>query len=405
MTASPKEKRLDALNFFLADVRGGLGPYVSVFLLTQAFWTQAEIGTILTISGILGIAFQAPIGALIDATHGKRGLLVASVILLAASAIAIERAPIGPVVLMADIVMAILGAVFAPTVAAITLGMVEPHRLAGRLGRNTAFERAGNLFIAMIVGFVGWQLSQRAVFYLVPFFAFLSVAVILSIPANAIDHARARGFEAGAPSVAPLPWWRILLDCPPFAILAATLALFHFANAAMLPLVAQKLALAHPGQETLFTAACLIVAQLATIPAAMVAGRKADIWGRRPLLIAACAVLPVRGLLFALVDHPIALVLFQVLDGVGGGLLDMLLPLLLADIVRGSGRYNVSRGLLGTVQGVGGSLSNGFAGALVGAAGYSVAFFALAGFALAALALVVLSMPETGPIGGRGRDS
>lgn len=403
MTASPKEKRLDALNFFLADVRGGLGPYVSVFLLTQAFWTQAEIGTVLAISGILGIAFQAPIGALIDATHGKRGLLVASVLLLAASAIAIERVPIGPVVLVADIVMAILGAVFAPTIAAITLGMVEPHRLAGRLGRNTAFERAGNLFIAMIVGFVGWHLSQRAVFYLVPFFAFLSVAVILSIPANAIDHARARGFEAGAPSVAPLPWWQILLDCPPFAILAATLALFHFANAAMLPLVAQKLALANPGQETLFTAACLIVAQLATIPAAMVAGRKADIWGRRPLLIAACAVLPVRGLLFALVDHPIALVLFQVLDGVGGGLLDMLLPLLLADIVRGSGRYNVSRGLLGTVQGVGGSLSNGFAGALVVAAGYSVAFFALAFFALAAVALVALAMPETAPIAQTGR--
>jgi MFS family permease len=403
LTASRKEKRLDALNFFLADVRGGLGPYVSVFLLTEALWTQAEIGTVLTISGILGIAFQAPIGAFIDATHGKRGLLVASVLLLAASAIAIERVPIGPVVLAADIVMAILGAVFAPTIAAITLGMVEPHRLAGRLGRNTAFERAGNLFIAVIVGFVGWQLSQRAVFYVVPLFAFLSVAVILSIPANAIDHARARGFEAGAPSVAPLPWWQILFDCRPFAILAAILALFHFANAAMLPLVAQKLALANPGQETLFTAACLIVAQLATIPAAMVAGRKADIWGRRPLLIAACAVLPVRGLLFALVDDPIALVLFQVLDGVGGGLLDMLLPLLLADVVRGSGRYNVSRGLLGTVQGVGGSLSNGFAGVLVVAAGYSVAFFALAGFAVVALAIVALAMPETAPVAQTGR--
>jgi len=148
--------QLDWLNFFLADVRGGLGPYVGVFLLTQAHWDQATLGAVLTTSGLVGIALHAPIGALIDATHFKRGLLASGVVALAASALAIAWAPTLPVVLAADIVMAVLGAVFAPTVAAITLGLVGRAGLAARLGRNAACDRAGNIFIGVVAGLIGW---------------------------------------------------------------------------------------------------------------------------------------------------------------------------------------------------------------------------------------------------------
>src|SRR5262245_47954488 len=110
---------LDALNFFLADVRGGLGPYVSVFLLIEAHWDQATIGAVLTVSGIIGITMHTPVGAFIDATPYKRGLLVAGVAFLVASAIGIAQSPTLPVVLAADIVIAVAGAIFAPTVAAI----------------------------------------------------------------------------------------------------------------------------------------------------------------------------------------------------------------------------------------------------------------------------------------------
>src|SRR5262245_34522632 len=144
--------RLDALNFFLADVRGGLGAFVSVFLLTEAHWTAAEIGAVLTVSGLIGITLHAPLGAFIDATRGKRALLVTGVALLAVCAIAIERAPVGPVVLLADIVMAVLGGVFAPTVAALTLGLVAQRDFAARLARNAVFDRIGNVFITALVG-------------------------------------------------------------------------------------------------------------------------------------------------------------------------------------------------------------------------------------------------------------
>lgn len=384
--------RLDAVNFFLADVRGGLGAFVSVFLLTEAQWTAAQIGAVLTVSGLIGIMFHTPIGALIDATRAKRGLLVVAVALLALCAIAIERAPTGPVVFLADIIMAVLGGVFAPTVAALTLGLVAERDLAARLARNAVFDRIGNMFIAALVGVVGWWLSQRVTFYLVPLFALLSAWAVLSIPASAIDHERARAFAPNPRVVRAESWWRLLFHHKPLLVLAATVAMFHFANASMLPLVGQKLALAHPGFETALVSVCILVAQLVTIPVAIVVGIKADVWSHKVLLIAACLALALRGLSFAYFDSVPLLVAAQVLDGISGGILDVLIPLMLVEIVGGTGRYSMSRGLVGTVQGVGGSLSNVAAGAMVVWAGYAAAFAGLVLVAVTAALLVVVTL-------------
>jgi MFS family permease len=173
-------------------------------LLTQAHWDQATLGAVLTVSGLIGIALHAPVGAFIDVTRFKRGLLVAGVAALTASALAIAWAPTLPVVLAADIVMAVLGAVFAPTVAAITLGLVGWAGLAGRLGRNTACDRAGNIFIGGLAGLVGWAFGQRAVFHLVPLFAALTILTVLAIPAPSITSRRA-ALTTTAPEVAGAP--------------------------------------------------------------------------------------------------------------------------------------------------------------------------------------------------------
>ena len=394
----PYRASLDWLNFLLADVRGGLGPYVSVFLLTEAHWDQGTIGAVLTISGIIGITLHTPIGVLIDATRRKRALLIAGVAALSGCALGIAWTPTVPVVLAADIIMAVLGAVFAPTVAAITLGLVGQNMLAARLGRNAAFDRVGNLAIAAIAGAVGTAFSQRAVFYLVPFFAVLTTIAILSIPARAIDHERARGLVSAEPHHhrEHPAGWSVLLRRKPLLVLAAAAALFHFANAPMLALASQKLALSHPGREAALTSAAIIAAQLATVPMALLVGW-ADVLGRKPLLIAAFLALPLRGLLFASTDEPVWIIAGQILDGLGGGLLDALLPLVLADIMRGTGRYNASRGFISTVQGVGGSLSQAVAGFVVVKAGYETAFLGLAGVGLCALLVAALAMPETSP--------
>lgn len=386
---------LDWLNFLLADVRGGLGPYVSVFLLTEAGWDQATIGLVLTISGLIGISMHAPIGALIDATQAKRGLIVIGVVALSACAIALAWRPTIPVVFAADVTMAILGAVFAPVVAAITLGLVDRDTLATRLGRNAVFDRTGNLFIAAVAAAVGTALGQRAVFYLVPFFGVWTMWVVLSIPGHTIDHQRARGWVASMTVHHQQPSrWRTLLTDKALLVLAAVAALFHLANAAMLPLVSQKLALGHPGQEAALTSGAIIVAQLVMVPVSLLVGR-ADQTGRKPLLLIAVAALVLRGVLFTLSGNAAWLIAVQVLDGIGIGLFDALLPLILADIMRGTGRYNVARGLVGTVQGIGGSLSQAVGGVAVVWVGYEAAFLMLAGLAFIPLVLVLVAMPET----------
>ena len=178
---------------------------------------------------------------------------------------------------------------------------------------------------------------------------------------------------------------------------AVIIAVFHFANAPMLALAGQKLAIGHPGFETALLSACILVAQLATIPVALVVGIKADIWGHKRLLIAACLALALRGILFAWFDNVFIIVAAQILDGVGGGILDVLVPLMLANIVRGTGRYSASRGVVSTIQGIGGSLSNVAAGTMVTAVGYNTSFFSLAMIAALGCCVVIFGMrePET----------
>jgi MFS family permease len=388
---------LDWVNFFLADVRGGLGVYVNVYLLTKVHWSQAAIGAVLSASGLIGIIAHPAVGAFIDHTRAKRALIITGAFVLSGCGLAIIWLPILPVVLVGDIIMAVLGGVFAPTVAAITLGLYGQEVLPTRLGRNAAFDRAGNVFIAVCIGIVGVAYSQKAPFYLPPLFAVLTTIAVLSIPARAIDHAKARGLYLDAAQDAGSPTgWRVLIRYRALLVFAAAAALFHFANAPMLPLIVQKLALANPGWESGLTSAAIIVAQFSSFLMALLVTR-ANVLGRKPLLLLAFAAVPLRGGLCMWSDDPSWLLVVQVLDGVGGGLFEALLPLVLADIMGGTGHYSLARGLVGTIQGIGGSSSQAVAGYIVTTAGYSAAFLTFAMVASAGLLLIIVAMPETTP--------
>jgi Major Facilitator Superfamily len=385
---------MDATAFSLAGMRGCLDPYVSVFLLTGAGWTQERIGLVLTISGLIGISLHMPLGAIIDATRAKRGLIVLGAAAVAVSALAIAAMPAFSVVLGADITMAIVGGIFAPTLAAIALGVVGRESLAWRLGRNAAFDRGGNLFAASVAGLIGYAFLQQAVFCLVPVYAAVATLAILKISGRQIDHNRARALDFdGAGPKGPLGWHQLCRHGP-LVIIAATSALFHFANAPMLFMLGQKLALGHPGLEIPLTSMAVIVGQLATIPAAMLLAARGREWGWKPFMIIAVIALPVRGLLLALSDQAAWLITAQVFDGLGVGIFDAVLPLALADFMRGSGRYNVGQGFVGMVQGAFGSLSNVVAGALIMRVGYDQTFLLLGTLAIIPIQLVIFVMPK-----------
>jgi len=389
---------LDAVNFLLADVRGALGPYLNVFLITQQHWSQAGVGWVTTLSGLIGLAFQTPIGGAIDRTRAKRGVVVLSLAAIALGAVAIWAAPSFWPVLIANGLMAIAGDVLGPAVAAITLGLVARRLLARRLGRNAAFDHAGNVAIALLAGAVGWGFGQRAVFLLVPLFGALAAAAVLSIPGGAIDHDRAQGADAGEGGETGGPsGWRALLASRPLVVFAGSAMLFHFANAPLLPLVGQKLAAANPAYATAMMSACIIAAQLIMLPIALFVGRTADRLGRKPILLAGFAILPIRAVLYTLSDDSAWLIAVQVLDGVGAGIFGALTPLILADVTRGTGRFNLAQGAVATVQGIGASTSGLAAGLVVDHFGYGPAFLAAGAVAAVAFMVLLLAMPETAP--------
>ena len=135
----------------------------------------------------------------------------------------------------------------------------------------------------------------------------------------------------------------MLLSCRPLLVFALCAMLFHLSNAAMLPLVGQKLALQDKNLGTSLMSACIVAAQVVMVPVAMLIGAKADAWGHKRFFLAALAILPLRGALYTLSDNPAWLVGVQLLDGIGAGIYGAIFPVIVADLMRNTGRFNVRR--------------------------------------------------------------
>jgi MFS family permease len=390
---------LDAANFFLADVRDALGPYLAIYLLTERKWDAASIGVVMSIATIAGILAQTPAGALVDAIKAKRAfMIVAAVAVTAASLILPWLSSFWPVAISQATAHA-AGVVFGPALAAVTLGIVGHRAFTGRIGRNETFNHAGNAFAAAASVVLAYLWGPTVVFYLLAAMSVASIVSVSAIPERAIDHELARGLHDAPPGQgktgdAP-SGLSVLLTCRPLLIFVGCAIMFHFANAAMLPLVGQKLALQDKNVGTSLMAACILAAQFVMVPMAMLVGAKADAWGRKPFFLIALAVLAVRGCLYPLSDSPYWLVGVQLLDGVGAGIYGAIFPVIVADLMRGTGRFNAAQGAVMTAQGIGAALSTSVAGFIVVHAGYSAAFLTLAGVAAAGLALYLFVMPET----------
>ncbi|WPN95979.1 MFS transporter [Pseudomonas sp. MUP55] len=387
---------LDSLNFFLADVRDGLGPYLAIYLLAVHQWDPASIGVVMTLAGICGLITQGPAGALIDRTRSKRAVIALAALLVTLSCLMLPFVSSFGWVALTQAASAIAASVFAPAISAISLGITGPRAFTRRTGRNETFNHAGNAVAALLAGGLAYLFGPVVVFYLMAFMAIASVIAVACVPANAIDHEVARGFDPAHHTDHEQPsGLAVLLANRPLLLFAICCALFHLANAAMLPLVSQKLSQINLQMATPLTSACIVAAQLVMVPTAMLVGAKADLWGRKPLLLAGFMILPLRGVLYTLSSDPYWLVAVQMLDGIGAGIFGALFPVIVKDLTQGSGRFNVSLGALSTVFGLGAALSSSLAGFVVQLAGYNAAFLTLAGVAAMALLLVLLAMPET----------
>ena len=387
---------LDWFIFFLADVQTGFGPFVAVYLTTQK-WTQVEIGMVLSIGGVIALIGQMPGGAIIDAAKSERLVAGLAIATIGCSALAYAAWPIFPVVAAAATLHAAASCVLGPAIAAISLGLVGPLAIGERLGRNARFASLGNGVAAGVMGTCGYLLSSRSVFLVTFILAIPTLLALARIRECEIDVARAHGAVPRAAPDAKSTSVFVLVRQRALLIFAGSVLLLQLANGAMLPLMAGVVTTRSSKWAPLLIAACIIVPQAIVALTSPSVGRKAQLWGRRPLLLIGFAALAVRGVMFAIVSDPYLLVAVQVFDGITAAVFSVMVPLVVADIAFGSGHFNLAQGIVGTATGLGASLSTVLAGYVSDTFGSGVAFTGLAAIAAAGLAMIFLAMPETRP--------
>ncbi|MGB7149623.1 MAG: MFS transporter, partial [Terriglobales bacterium] len=377
----------------LADVQTGVGPFLAIYLAGYK-WNEERVGLVLTVGGIAGILTQTPAGALVDSLRSKRGLVAAAVAALAAGALLIALLPSFWPVMAAQVLIGGTSSVFLPAICAMSLGIVGRAAFDIRQGRNQTFNSAGNVIAAVSMGLLGYFVSNRSIFFFVAAFAVPTILVLLLIRPGEIDYELARGANDGekggkAESV------RVLFRDRPLVIFLVCAVMFHFANAAMLPLLGEMLAKGRGRSSMLFMSACVVTTQFVITLIASWSGREAGAWGRKPLLLIGFAVLPVRGVLYTLTSNTALLVAIQVMDGIGAGIFGVVSVLVIADLTRGTGRFNLTLGAITTAVGIGAALSQVIAGSIVHRVSFRAGFLFLAGVALAAFAILYFFMPET----------
>ena len=347
---------LDWFVFFLADVQTGFGPFITVYLTTQA-WTQTDIGLVLTAGSLVALFGQMPGGAIVDAARSEKFVAAISIAAIAASALVLAAAPIFFPVLLSQVVHAGASCVLGPALAAISLGLVGHHGIGERLGRNARFAAIGNGVAAGVMGACGYFISERFVFVCTAILVAPTFWALSRIRSNEIDPEGAHGGpQRGGFKPLAAGFLRLASDRRLLA-LAGCVLLFHLANAAMLPLMGGVVTTRSAQWATVLIAACIIVPQVAVALFSPWVGRQAQAWGRRPILLAGFAALALRGILFAAVANPYALVAVQILDGVAAAALGVMVPLIIADVTRGTGRFNLAQGFIGTSVGIGASAS------------------------------------------------
>jgi MFS family permease len=386
-------RALQALNFFMADMQAGVGPFLGVFLLAHG-WRSGWIGSVMTLGAIAGMLIMVPAGAWVDSSTHKRALVaIPGVCTVFASALILPSQAFWPVV-FSQVATAIAGAAIGPAVTGITLGMFRQAGFNRQIGVNQAYNHAGNAVGAGLSGLLGWQLGLPAVFGLAVAFAIASIVSVLLIPPGIIDHDAARGRREGALGEQGVSGLDVLLTCRPLLLLAAALTLFHLGNAAMLPLYGMAMTLHGDGNPAALVGTTIVIAQttmIATSLYAMYAAQRRGYWF---VMLVSFAILPVRGLLAAHLSGSWGVFPVQILDGVGAGLQSVAVPGLVARILDGTGRINVGQGAVMTAQGVGAAFSPVVGGWIAQWSGYGAAFLVLGALAVGSLVIWVLGRAQ-----------
>jgi predicted MFS family arabinose efflux permease len=381
---------INAASFFLAEIGGVIVPFLGKYLV-ESGWNDGSVGLAIALGGLGVFLMQTPAGVLVDRIRQRRTMLAVASIAVGICYGVLPLLParwfwFDPLLLLAGMSRSF----FAPLLGALALGLVGHAGLNRLVGMNQSWDHAGNFASALVAIVLLAYLPVTSVFYAVAVVSFLAASSAFLIRERDVDEELAcGGHTKGQPTVGFLT----LLRDRRIAILFIAVALFHLANAPVMPLVGMYVARLK-GTDT--QVACVVLtAQAVMVPVAWLAGRLSESWGRKPVFAIGFLVLPVRILLYSLTDSPWVLVALQTLDGIGAGIYGVVIVAMCADLTRGTGRFNAVQGLIATALSAGGVVGPALAGLVVQYFGFAEAFYLFAVVAALAALVFVGFMPET----------
>ncbi|MCF0059135.1 MFS transporter [Dyadobacter sp. CY356] len=396
MTQSAKSRSLrglDFINFTLADVRDGIGPFLGIYLLSSQHWNLKDIGIVTSIATFAGVIVQTPAGAFVDRFKNKKIIVAIASLLIGFGTLLILIKPGFTVVVVSQVIVGIAATFIAPSIAAMTLGLVGYKKLEQRTGRNEMFNHSGNVSSAVISGLIGYYLGLRGIFIFTLLLSFASVFFLRFINNEQIDYRLSRG-SSSKDEAQDSGSLSAIISNPLFLVFTTCCVLYHFANAAMLPLAGQYIVSANKVDASVYMSACIVIAQLVMVPTAAWSSRKSTN-GRKWLMLICFAALPVRGMLYTLSPNPYFITSVQILDGLSAGIFGVVSILIIADLTKGSGHFNLANGILITAIGLGASLSNVTGGYIANMFSFRYAFLFLSAVAALAFVICLLFMKET----------
>jgi MFS family permease len=396
---SRSNRGLDGVNFFVAAVQTGFGAFIAVYLVENS-WPPEAIGFALTVATMSTLFSQIPVGVVLDSMRDKRPAVLFGIAGVGLAALLLSVTAARGVVYLALALQGLASSLIGPGIAAISLALVGNAALSERIGRNARFAALGNGLTAGVMGIAGVYLPAVSAFLF---------AVVLTLPA--LLSLLLIGHGAGQAAAEPLSpdrqrqddtriTWQgvksLLLDRR-LAIFAACVMLFFAASAAIGPGMAAQVTRRWPHLATLIVAATILVPQAIVAIISPWIGRRANRSGRRPLLLLGWGLVPVQGLLYAVLPIPFALALGNLLNAVSGAIFGVTMTVVAADLTHRTGGFNLTLGALGVAISVGASLSTLLTGISAEDYGPKTAALVLALVGLCGLLLLWARMPETRP--------
>ncbi len=391
---------LNGLNFFTAAVQAGFGPFIAVWL-TRNGWSLTALGLALSIGTLTGLICQLPGGVLVDHVHRKRLAAGGALIALCGSALLLSLAPTRPLVWGAEVAHGMASSVMTPAIAAVTLAVCGHNSFSERLGQNTRYASLGNAASAALLGVAASTISEQAVFLVTACLVLPALFALVMIHTKDFVDPKDDHPALLHPKDRRQRPWQIFAE-PALHVFAAAVVLFQLADAGLLPLALNRLT--HSGGASgMVISASIVVPQIIAALVAPWAGRLGQRIGRRPVLIAGFAALPLRALLFTVLPGALPLTVIQALDGISAAVFGLMLPLIAADLTQRTGYLNMAIGALGLASGLGATFSTVLAGWIGDRFGESASFLLLAAVGAAAVVVLWIAMPETRP--ARARDA